>query len=152
MKSFVQNHSQLHPIQLHNQQSSSFQDVSWKETSKGLTKNSKVPFSICWTCWNQVDDHHVHILLWLLYEHILAKLCQVVWDANNIMVHVRRIVVSCPTKKVLQLSINGCMPKSTIPPWIVISYDIAMSMRPNKSLPYVKNFIIVTNLYLNYWR
>ncbi len=67
-----------------------------------------------------------------------AHSCQVVWDANNIIAHVRRVVVvSCPTmKKVLQLSINGCMPKWTFPPLIVVSSIVALSMRPNKSFPY----------------
>jgi hypothetical protein len=54
------------------------------------------------------------------------------------MAHVRRVeVVSCPAmKKVLQLSINACMPKWTFPPLIAVSSIVALSMRPNKSFPY----------------
>jgi hypothetical protein len=54
------------------------------------------------------------------------------------MAHVRRVeVVSCHAmKKVLQLSINACMPKWTFPPLIAFSYIVALSMRPNKSFPY----------------
>ncbi len=53
-----------------------------------------------------------------------AHSCQVVWDANNIIAHVKRVViVSCPVmKKVLQLSINSCMPKCTFPPTLDSSF------------------------------
>jgi hypothetical protein len=62
------------------------------------------------------------------------------------MVHVKKVVVVfCLAKKnVLQLSINGCMPKWTFPPFAKVSFDAIMNMRPNKSFIYKAFLVIVT--------
>jgi hypothetical protein len=80
-----------------------------------------------------------------------ARSCHVVWDANNIMVHVRKVFdESFPVKKkVLQLSITCCMLKWTSPPLVVVFFYVAVSKTPNKSFPYEALLVAFTMSFHN---